>query len=449
MNIHRKLLSELGLNILDKTKRYTINEYLTVYHKSLRWSGDELQNYQVEKLRRLLISANSNVSYYRKLFNEAGFNPEKFNYPDKLKSIPPLTRNDLQNNLNGLLSSVHDLSLCKKGSSSGSTGHPVIYYHDKNSLSAYKAAVLFQKQLAGYKPGDLWMNIWGNPTTVNIEWKKLGSRISKYLANEIRFPAYKLNQKESMEQLVNILLTKKPKFIYGYTNAIYLLAEYLDAKSIRIDFVQGIFSTAENLQEFQRSLITQNIGRVFDHYGCSEISGIAAQTQLSEEYLILDPHVYVEFGDVVDPRTGMRKLIITDLNNYVLPFIRYENGDLATPGATANSTSSYSKIRSIDGRLSDIIKLPSGGTLVVPSFFGSRMLKNIDGVKQYQIVKYSADKIRINLAVNGHFNNSSKDIINNTLKEYLPKDLQYDLVFDDKFIYSQNNKFKLFIDTSS
>ena len=43
-----------------------------------------------------------------------------------LKNIPPLTRNDFQNNLNEILSTEFDLSNCSKGSSSGSTGHPVI-----------------------------------------------------------------------------------------------------------------------------------------------------------------------------------------------------------------------------------------------------------------------------------------------------------------------------------
>ena len=86
-----------------------------------------------------------------------------------------------------------------------------------------------------------------------------------------------------------------------------------------------------------------------------------------------------------------KKIMITDLQNRVLPFIRYENGDIAVPYSNedySNFELKFSKFKTIDGRVSDIIKLPGGGSLVVPSFFGSRMLKNIDGIKQYQIIKY-------------------------------------------------------------
>ena len=69
----------------------------------------------------------------------------KLKYLDDLKKIPPLTRFDLQNNLNEILSTEFDISKCSKGSSSGSTGHPVIYYHDKIGASAVKHLQLYAK----------------------------------------------------------------------------------------------------------------------------------------------------------------------------------------------------------------------------------------------------------------------------------------------------------------
>ena len=108
----------------------------------------------------------------------------------------------------------------------------------------------------------------------------------------------------------------------------------------------------------------------------------------------------------------------------------------------------FSKLKSIDGRISDIIKLPGGGSLVVPSFFGSRMLKNIDGIKQYQIIKYP-EKISVNLVIDGELSNDSKKIINDTLQEYIPKEVKIELVFNKEIEYSSNGKFKLFIDKSN
>jgi phenylacetate-CoA ligase len=367
---------------------------------------------------------------------------------DQLKNIPPLTRSDLQENLNNIISPDFDLKKCSKGSSSGSTGHPVIYYHDNKAKSANKAAVLFSKFLGGYEPGDKWINIWGNPTAVNIDWKKIGPRIKKIFSNEIRYPAYKLNNKENYKALYYTILKEKPGFIYGYTNAIFLLSNYLEDKKIKFDFIKGVFTTAENLYDFQKSKIEEFIGPVFDHYGCSEINGIAAQTKSDNYYSVIDPHVFVEYSATADLQNNTKKIIVTDLYNKVLPFIRYEVGDLAAPLENLNYEKfkiMYSKFQSVDGRVSDIITLPNGGNLVVPSFFGSRMLKNVSGIKQYQIQKLD-NKLLINLIVDKEFKDESQNIILENLSEYIPSDIQYDLVFNQQIIYSKNGKFKLFIE---
>ncbi len=124
-----------------------------------------LISFQVKKIKELLNYSYSNSSFYKKRFDESGFDFRNFKYLDEIKKIPPLTRSDLQNNLKQIVSSEFDLSKCSKGSSSGSTGHAVSYYHDKIGTSANKASVLFGKFLGGYNIGDPWINIWGHSAT--------------------------------------------------------------------------------------------------------------------------------------------------------------------------------------------------------------------------------------------------------------------------------------------
>ena len=448
----RKFLAEnIALNVSDKLNNLHEKYFYNLFVKSISWSKDELVSFQVKKAKELLEYSYKNSLFFKKRFDDSGFNYEHLRYLDDLKKIPVLSRADLQNNLNEILSTEFDISHCSRGSSSGSTGHPVLYYHDKIGTSANKASVLFGKYLGGYQLGDPWINIWGNPTAVNVDWKKMGSRLKKYFTNESRFPAYKLSDTNQYQNLYTMLINKKPKYIYGYTNAIFLFSQFLEEKSIRLDFVKGVFTTAENLQPFQKNKIEERLGKVFDQYGCSEINGIATQTKFDDYYSNIDPHVIVEYGEIVDTENNSRKLIITDLQNRVLPFVRYENGDLAIPIEDVNYNEfslKYSKFGKIDGRISDIIKLPNGGNLVVPSFFGSRMLKNIDGIKQYQIIKYS-DKISVNLVLEKDLTNQSREIIDSTLKEYIPDEIKTEVVFNQEIVYSPNGKFKLFIDKSN
>ena len=448
----RKLIAEnIALNISDQLNNHRVKYFYNLFSDSINWSRDQIVSFQVDKAKELLEYSYKYSPFFKKRLDDSGLDFSNIKYLDELKKVPSLTRFDLQNNLKDILSKEFDITKCSRGSSSGSTGHPVIYYHDKIGNSASKASAIISKQLGGYKLGDSWINIWGNPTAVNTEWKKPGSKIKKYFMNESRFPAYKLNDIHQFENLKGIILSKKPKYVYGYTNAIFLFSKFLEEKNIKLDFVKGVFTTAENLHEFQRMKIEEQIGKVYDHYGCSEINGIAMQTEYDEYYSILDPHVIVEYGETMDTVSNTKKIIITDLQNRVLPFIRYENGDMAVPSQDEkyeNYRLKFSKFKRIDGRVSDIVKLPGGGSLVVPSFFGSRMLKNIDGIKQYQIIKYN-DRISINFVIDGELSADAIKIINETLKEYIPDQVKTELVFNKEVEYSQNGKFKLFIDKSN
>src|SRR3970282_1684302 len=100
MLLIRKTFAELlGIRLADKIKGYNVNDYYKLFISSISWSRDQIEGYQLERLK--------------------------------------------------VISKGLNLQDCSKGSSSGSTGHPVIYYHDKNGSSANKASEIFSKYLGG------------------------------------------------------------------------------------------------------------------------------------------------------------------------------------------------------------------------------------------------------------------------------------------------------------
>ena len=209
-----------------------------------------------------------------------------------------------------------------------------------------------------------------------------------------------------------------------------------------------MFPTGENLLDYQRDLIEEVLGPVTDMYGCGEINGIANECDQCGQYHTIDPHVFVEFGNIVD-KQGACELIITDLDNYGFPLIRYKNGDLALPSfeQPQNCYIPFSTFKKVVGRQSDIIQLPDGGVLSVPSFFGSMLLKQVTGIKQYQIVRTSDRHLEIRFVLNSNFTKENRLIIEKSLKDYLKDKMTWNIKIVSSIPVSKTGKFKLLIDT--
>jgi phenylacetate-CoA ligase len=68
-----------------------------------------------------------------------------------------------------------------------------------------------------------------------------------------------------------------------------------------------------------------------------------------------------EEGRPVPPgHTG--RLVLTDLNNYVFPFIRYHTGDVAV-ASEEGFVGGFALVERLDGRSSELLEFPSGRTV--------------------------------------------------------------------------------------
>jgi phenylacetate-CoA ligase len=442
------LTENIILKLSDKVKGHEVYRFYNEFRETLNLSRNEIEELQTKKLKKLVEYAYINVPFYKQRFIDNKITPGNIKSLDDLQKLPPLTRTELQQNWQNLISTKYSITNLYKGSSSGSTGIPVIYYHDSRGISAGQAAGFLGWSLTGWKLGLKGLHIWGNPTTVKNEWGRTSSKFKAFLFNHHKFPAYKLTDEKEFRELAELIRNKNYDYIDGYTNAIYLLSDYVKAnKLLGQDKLKLVLTTAENLQDFQRDSINKYLGPVYDNYGCGEINGIASQCNRCGKYHILDPHVYVEFGTVVDDEGG-RELLITDLDNYAFPLIRYKNDDVAIKidEKEIECNIKYSRILKISGRHTDIIRFPGGGTLSVPSFFGSMLLKKLKGIKQYQVIREEENLLTILFVKTNDFSEVDLGLIMESLDEYLNGKMKYNIRFVDKIDVSKTGKFKILID---
>lgn len=443
------LAHKTGFWFNDLLKGFSVGNDLRTFTGHLKLDPETIQDIQFRKFKALLAYAWDKSPFYQQRLKAINAVPEDFQRLNQIGLIPPLSRIDLQNHWKEIIPIGIDSNKLKKGSSSGSTGVPVVYFKDNGSTSAGQAALYLCWSLSGWKLGMKGLHIWGNPSTVNKEWKRLSSRMKARFLSHYKFPAYQLTNPEKIRELAELVEKEKFDFIDGYTNSIYILADYVkNSQGSLKNKLKMVLTTAENLQEYQRHTIEEALGPVYDLYGCSEINGIAGECKICGKYHVMDTHVILEYGRVMDEFQN-QELIITDLDNFAFPLIRYQNNDLGKPFTGEKSCSiPFSRLEQVSGRQSDILTLPDGGTLSVPSFFGSMLLKKINGIIKYQIEKDQPDHLLIKFVVNTSFTEKDREVVKKSMDQYLGERIKWDIAVVDDIPVSQTGKFKLVIDST-
>lgn len=447
MNFRQYFYRYVLRRIEDRVKGERVLTYLKILEPAQWWSRKVLDEYRLERLKQLTEHAYTHVPFYRKSFDSVNLTPSKISSLSDLLRVPVLSRGDLRKHYSkGLRSAVHDFSRCIKGSSSGSSGDPVTYFKDLAALSSGRAAGIVGFSMAGWRLGDSTMTVWGNFNTVTYEWSRLGSQIKAFLYREKRIPAFQLTTGPQIQRSLLRIISSGAKFLYGYSNAIYVLALAAQERRLRPKrpFL-GVFTTAETLSPQARSTVETVFGPVYDGYGCGEILGIAFQCEAHKGYHIVEPNVIVEFEDI--GLGDYKGLIVTDLTNYAMPLIRYRVGDIGVPdGSRCPCGRTWQTLAAIHGRTCDIIKTPKGGNLLIPSVFGSTLLKQVPGIAQYQLALVSEDTVVLRIVPKGKFNYKDIEAIRRSLKPYLHNVINYSVKPVQSIPISPNGKHKLVVD---
>jgi phenylacetate-CoA ligase len=153
---------------------------------------------------------------------------------------------------------------------------------------------------------------------------------------------------------------------------------------------------------------------------------------VSMENLVVE--VIVREGNEVRPaRPGeLGEVVLTDLHNHGSPFIRYVNGDLATPMADTpcRCGRSLCRLEAIEGRAADTLR-DGAGRPVAGMFFMVLFSVLADKVRQFQVVQRKDRSIDVRLVPGSDFDDSLPDRVKRTCARFLPGiDLRAEVVPD-------------------
>ena len=367
---------------------YHVYQWPVIYRN--QWKTEkELAAMQEKALRKLVKHAYTSVPYYHELFDSLGLKPEDVNSVSDLHLVPILTKDTiLANYPNRILSSDVNWSKCSPRMTSGSSGKKLEVVLDYEVAALYRLMQFRQLLDVGYKPWDKIAYIRYSPPVTSIILQKLNFFRRHYIPLEW-----------TPEQQVSEILRVKPQIINAYPSVLYLLAKTIGLDQGKRLHLKLLMSNSELLTGHAREYIEDVFQcKVYDDYSCLEFSAIGFECKMQNLHVAAD-NVIVETldpeGNQVPPGEQGR-IIVTALNNFSMPYLRYEIGDIGVLSDKKCSCGrQFPVLQSIRGRSDDFVAMPSG-QLVDPQTVVFQ-IEIIPEVKEFRVLQREDHGITVNI----------------------------------------------------
>lgn len=411
-----------------------ILKYIWQFEKSQWMSKEEIENDQIKRFRNLLHYAYENSKYYKELYDDHGVDVYSINSIDDVLKIPYLTKDAIKYKSDKIL--VTDRSNARKKLSKkttgGSTGQAVTVIKDRDSMARQDAAMWRSLRCFNIDIGDKQARFWGVPIDMKTRWKNV---LIDILMNRIRLSAFDLNDM-AMESFYRKMIRFKPVYFYGYVNMIKEFANFCknNRKDTKKMNLKGIVTTSEPLMDETKKFIESVFNcRVINDYGSGEVGPIAYSCPDGRLHLMSD-NLLIEIvnkkgGHAHNNESG--EVVVTELNNYVCPLIRYNMKDIAVKSdlkCTCNR--GLHIIDSILGRDRDMLLGKNGNAIhgAYINYIVQECINNNFYIKEYQVVQKKLNSILFKVVIDDNFSNETFKLIEKLLKNKMGDDLE--LVFE-------------------
>lgn len=299
--------------------------YLSRLNKSQYLSASKIKAIQDAKLRELIKYTYRNVGYYKRLFDSKGISPADIQTREDICKLPITSREDLRNNpVSEIISQQQKVNNCARYTTSGTTVQPLDIYLSRKEEALQVALYLRMLFANGYKK-NMRMAVFTNPQFIKKQKKYIFRPFGIF---DIEYFSIFQQPDESFDRLIKF----NPDIIRGYTSVIKSIALEARKKGVKQIHPSLIFCTAEFLSRDDRNFISSAFGaEVLDYYSSSECGHIAWECGVHFGYHINSETLILEFlkGDRKALPGEEAEVIITNLDSYAMPFIRYKIGDMA------------------------------------------------------------------------------------------------------------------------
>ncbi len=370
------------------------------YVADLEWSQYaspvELDDLRRQKLQALLVHASRHTAFYRDRISDPGVDLRSDDPFDTLRALPLLGKDEIRAHLTDML--WHDApGGLFPHHTGGSTGEPLTFYFDRRRQGYDQAARIRTHRWFGVDYGDRELFLWGSP----IEWSRTDAvkRFRDALFNHRLLSAFDMSPAR-MDAYLDEIESFRPACLFGYPSSIALLVRHALGlgRALRVPTLRAVFVTGEVCHAPDRDAIAEFFGvPVADAYGSREAGFIAHECPEGGMHVMAE-NVIVEVlrEGLPVPAGGTGELVVTHLDAYAMPLIRYRTGDVGKLKRGRCACGRGLELMDVvDGRATDFIHLPDG--TVKHALAVIYPLRGMTAVKRFRIHQRSDYSVRVSV----------------------------------------------------
>ena len=391
--------------------------YFHEFQKSQFSSPEQVRELQLRRLQALMEYAFANCPFYRRRMENAALSPSSIKSLEDLRALAVLTKRDIQDNGVQMLAANMPKNARVRNQTGGSTGSPLQFYVDRERLDSRMASTDRHNGWAGLRPGDWHAYLWGARLDQVIH-----GGAKDWVRNALLYRRIELNTSyitnERWQSLIVRLRQKRPRFMIAYAKSAVLLASYMRENGIDDIRFDAIITTAEVLFPEDRQLLeTVFGGRVFNRYGCREVSIIASECEHQRMHVNADT-LLVEI-EPDENRLTAGKVLVTDLLNYSMPLIRYQIGDVAEWSTDQECPCGRRLpiLGDVHGRTTDFLELSDGSRISGPAL--TLVVADMADVRQVQFVQHGLTEIDLRVVPGRGYGEHTRSELRKRMSLYL------------------------------
>ncbi len=332
--------------------------YAVFLNETRLYSDEQLRDYVWQRLSALLRFAYDETDYYRSSLTAAGCTPNDIRSFDDFARLPLTNRRIVRENLEQMkprsFRSTHPI----KTTTSGTTGFPLTLYRSAAQEALRKAVVWRHYSDLGYDFKDRRVTL-GRPLDFPQEHRY--THLDLLEAN-LWLNTFHLNPGD-FHHIYEAAAEFAPKMIVGHPSSLYAFCLQAEKSNLPPIAIPIVYSYSEKLYPHHIEKFQSFFGgRVFDYYGNRENTLAVARFSCGS-YHIQSEFGYVEF--VPDNKAAVQvdagSIVSTALENYSVPLIRYDTGDLGRPlGRCSRCALPHPTMEILGGRGKDVLVTADG-----------------------------------------------------------------------------------------